>query len=86
MLRRFQHPSIARRKFFFGLLAAPAIVHAGNLMPIKPFVKNTLLILPGGVVPGTITVGLPDGGWREYYRATLAQRREADKALGCLTC
>ena len=28
---------LSRRKFFLGALAAPAIVHIGNLMPVKAF-------------------------------------------------
>ena len=32
--------SLHRRKFLIGLLAAPAIVHAGNLMPIKALARE----------------------------------------------
>ncbi len=27
--------TVSRRRFFLGLVAAPAIVHIGNLMPVK---------------------------------------------------
>ena len=31
---------ISRRSFLWGLVAAPAIVHAGNLMPINPRLRH----------------------------------------------
>jgi hypothetical protein len=35
-----------RRKFLIGLLAAPAIVHAGNLMPIKALPPGWVKLFP----------------------------------------
>jgi hypothetical protein len=40
-----------RRKFLVGLLAAPAIVHAGNLMPIKALKPDIYHIIPAADAP-----------------------------------
>lgn len=61
---------ITRRLFTFGLLAAPAIVHAGNLMPVKKpparvFVSKWPIILDYDLENERF-VEIPEARWQMY--------------------
>ena len=69
---------ILSRRRFFGLLAAPAIVHIGNLMPVKASPRGDYLTMGDfSDLKYQIRTSIPTGAWRTFNQGVPA----ADKTL-----